>query len=101
MDIGFDAGVEYVLASNDGAPVAVFLLIPLQGGDVEGHVAYSPSAWGHTVPLLRAFVAWLWRETPHARLLAPVPARNRLARKMVLAAGFAESEPDLFEIRKP
>lgn len=91
---------SFVLGRDADRVVGVFLLIP-KGKDAEAHCAFSPLAWGRTWAIVRAFIAWVWANTELTRVLGPVPAYNRLARKMLQRAGWSEPAPGLFEIRKP
>jgi RimJ/RimL family protein N-acetyltransferase len=91
---------NFVLAHEGGRLVAVFLLTQQGTEAADVHLAFSPRAWGRTVPILRAFVAWCWTHTEYSRLVGPVPAHNRLARQLGLRAGFVELN-EVLEIRKP
>jgi RimJ/RimL family protein N-acetyltransferase len=42
------------------------------------------------VPILEAFLEWLWKTTERTRLVGPVPSYNRLALRLARAAGFRE-----------
>lgn len=91
---------NFILSRDpDGAALGVFLLIPRDEA-AEAHCAFSPRAWGRTWAIVQAFIAWVWTTTEFTRVLGPVPAHNRLARKMLQRAGWSEPEPGLFEIRK-
>lgn len=80
-----------VLAWEDGAPVAAFLLFPGAGpATAEVHFCFVPATWGRTKEIARAFVTWCWRETSVDRLEGPVPSYNRLALELARAAGFRQ-----------
>jgi RimJ/RimL family protein N-acetyltransferase len=103
LDAAERAGVEMIIAREAERSIAVFRLIP-HGRTGELHLAFDRSVWGETAPILRAFVEWAWRETPHTRLIGPVLPSNRLAARLARAAGFVERGSIhghlLFEIEK-
>ena len=80
-----DAQIEYVLARDEGAPVGVFLL-----AGAEIHFCLLPMTWGDTERIARGFLAWVWANTKHGRLVGKVPSYNALARKLAEAVGFVE-----------
>jgi hypothetical protein len=81
-------GLEYIVASEGGKPVAVFLLVTI-GDGAECHFCFSPHAWGDSERIARAFIEWVWvNYTNYSRLLGPVPSHNRLCRRLALAVGF-------------
>src|SRR5438105_10316579 len=83
------ADLEFVLASEDGEPAAVFLL-RAGGGFAETHFSFLPAAWGRSEAIARAFVAWVWANTHYRRLVGPVPAYNRLALRLAKRVGFTQ-----------
>lgn len=101
FEVGPAPQIDYILAREGARPLAVFLIV--QG--VEIHFCFVPSVWGHTLPIARAFVAWVWANTDAKVLLGPVPAHNRLALRLACAAGFREYANRggnvLTEIRRP
>lgn len=103
FEVGPRVGIEYILAKEDSEPVAVFLLVtglwPLAPAEV--HFCFVPAAWGRTRPIAIAFLEWVWKNTAHTRLLGPVPAHNRLARRLAIACGFEPGPEQVLEIRKP
>jgi hypothetical protein len=105
FEVGPCRGIEFVLAS-DPDPVAVFLLERRRDGSVAVHFCFVPAAWGYTLPVAAAFLEWVWKNTAHTRLLGPVPAHNRLARRLAIACGFEPGadlpgQDQVLEIRKP
>lgn len=87
-------GLTYVLAHDRGRLVALFIL--RQHGDLsetaEAHFCFAPEAWGRstTAKVGRAFIAWVWANTPLQWLLGPVPAHNRMALALARACGFTD-----------
>jgi RimJ/RimL family protein N-acetyltransferase len=81
------AGLEYVVAVRDGRALAIFVLI-VQDAAAEVHFCFRPEAWGESAPIARAFVEWVWRDTPWTWLMGPVPEHNRLALRLAEKAGF-------------
>jgi RimJ/RimL family protein N-acetyltransferase len=79
--------IEYVLATEDERPAALFLLVPPLP---EIHFCFDPYTWGRTREIALAFLEWVWKNTPYRRLVGPVPAYNRLARRLAEALGFTQ-----------
>jgi RimJ/RimL family protein N-acetyltransferase len=105
------ARVEYVIARDGGAAVAVFLIV--DGNEI--HFCFTPASWGKTEAIACGFLAWVWTHLPATCLYGPVPSYNRLALRLAKKVGFLETgrrsnvltkggrEYDLVqtEIRKP
>jgi RimJ/RimL family protein N-acetyltransferase len=99
-------GLDYIVAWDQGAPAAVFLLLAANGDEAEVHFCFAPDYWGKTEAIAREFLAWAWRNTGYRRLLGPVPLHNRLALRLARAVGFhpaPEQRHDLLllEITRP
>lgn len=88
FEVGPKDGLEYILATEHGKPVAVFVV--LQG--VEVHFCFAPGVWGRTLEIAQAFLEWLWSHAETAMLIGPIPKRNRLALSLALRAGFKKSD---------
>jgi len=86
LDVGPREGLEYVLATEHGKPVAVFVI--LQG--IEVHFAFSPGAWGSTLETSKAFLDWAWKHLDTPVLVGPIPKHNRLALSLARRCGFTE-----------
>ena len=82
--------IVYVLALDDGEPIAVFVLkaIPEDANAAEVHFAFHPSRWGRTKSTCGKFLAWVWRKTRFNTLIGPVPSYNHLARNLAQSVGF-------------
>ena len=69
----------YLLA-KDGDEVLGVFAYEIRGACWEVHLAMLPGAWGPRASLAWAeMLAWLWAHTPCRRLIASVPAYNRIA----------------------
>lgn len=84
-------GLTYVLARDRGRLLGLFVLVA-QETAAEVHFCLLPEAWGRstTVKTGRAFVEWVWENTPLTWLLGPVPSHNRLALRLAKACGFTD-----------
>ncbi len=92
-------GLEFVTATKDGRVLALFLLIE-RGTAAEVHFCFRPEAWGQAEAIARAFVEWIWRETPIQWMIGPVPEHNRLALKLAEKAGFTRFAVERAAVRK-
>ena len=72
---------EYVLATDDEKPVAVFVL---RGNEV--HFCFNECRWRRMVEIGKAFVEWIGRP-----LVGPVPSYNRIAFRLAKAVGFTHT----------
>ncbi len=79
--------IEYVTATEDGITVALFLLVP---PIPECHVCVLPQCWGRSREITRAWLDWVWGNTPYRRLVGPVPAYNRTCLKLSKNVGFTQ-----------
>lgn len=70
--------------------VGIVTAIPQNAVCYEIHVAFLPHAWGMTRPALRGAIAWLFAHTDARRIVAAVPAYNRLAIALGKDAGMTE-----------
>jgi RimJ/RimL family protein N-acetyltransferase len=87
--VGLRPGVEYILASDEKGPLAVFLLLDwADTGEV--HFGFAPRAWGNTEEVCRQFLDWTWRNTSYEWLEGPLPAHNRLAMRLTRRVGFQQ-----------
>jgi len=95
--VGFQAqlrpGLVYVVARDDhGQVLALFVLAQSYPSEAEVHFCFRPAVWGSTEDVARAFVDWIWRETPIDRLIGPVPGYNQLALQLARKVGFEPLE---------
>lgn len=88
LKVGPAPGIDYILASDNFSPVAVFLIVH----SAEVHFCFVPARWGRkrTEPIAHAFLTWVWGNTRINMLLGHVPAHNRLALRLAKAVGFIE-----------
>ena len=82
--------LEYVLASDESGPAAVFLLDWQDFERAEIHFCFHPRAWGETIEIAKQFVDWLWEKTPMRSAVGPVPGYNSLALYLAEKVGFQE-----------
>ncbi len=95
-------GMVYVLAEEDGKPVALFLLsIEHQPpASAEVHFCFTPDVWGRTRQIAEEFLEWVWRTSSLGRLVGPVPAYNGLALRLAKSVGFHGSGAPRTTVRK-
>jgi hypothetical protein len=68
--------------------LGIFTLIPENSVCFQIHAALLPHCWGSRTRLaLRGALAFAWRETPARRIVASIPAFNRLAVRLARDAG--------------
>jgi len=85
-----DDGIFYVTATRDGEYKGLFMLHPINGVTLEVHTCLLPSARGAAYVYAKRLLSWVWENTAAMRVVTQVPANNRLARKLALAAGMTE-----------
>jgi len=91
VDIGPREGVDFVIASEQGSPMALFLVVASGKDEAEVHFCFVPEAWGATRQVAEAFVDWVWKHYPKlARLIGPAPSYNRLAIRLAKLVGFRQ-----------
>jgi len=86
FEVGPRPDTEYVVAKRDAAVLAAFVILD----GMEVHFCFHPDAWGHTLPIAKAFLAWWWENTREKVLVGPIPRHNRLALALAKKAGFRE-----------
>jgi RimJ/RimL family protein N-acetyltransferase len=85
--------IWYVMAYDGEEELGVFLLCPENFICWQVHVAMLPSAMiikGRFTECGRQFIEWVWQNTPCLRLVAHVPAFNRLALRFAERAGLQQ-----------
>lgn len=81
-------GLDYVMACDDGEPIALFAVKTLPERTAEIHFCFKPSRWGHTQSTCEKFLKWIWKHSKFDVLVGPIPGYNRLALKLVDKLGF-------------
>lgn len=81
---------QYVAVYQSDEFCGIFVLSPHNGILTEVHTALLPTAWGDSADIGRAFIQWLFSNTPTRRLITAVPEYNRLALRMAKSTGMAE-----------
>lgn len=89
--------IEYIIATEDGNVAALFLLVPPLP---EVHICVLPHWWGHSREIVLAFLEWVWTNTPHRRLVGPIPAYNLLCRRLAEDVGFAQFDIERGAVEK-
>ena len=79
----------YLLASN-GHPCGIFLFAPENGICFNTHIAFLPSGWGAAREAAKQAAVWMFSNTRCQRIVASVPAYNRLALKTAKATGVTQ-----------
>lgn len=75
----------------DAAGMGIFTLIPQNAVCFEIHAALLPGAWGQqSRRLLQGAVRWAFTNTEARRIVASIPAYNRLAIALAKRSGFTE-----------
>ena len=89
-----DERVIYLAATMETACKAftelagIFTLLPQNSVCFEIHAAILPAAWGcRSREALRGAIAWTFAETGARRIVASIPAYNKLAVKLALDCG--------------
>lgn len=86
-----DPRIVYLIASDDTGPFGLFTLLPQNGVCFEIHCAMMPSAWGkQSTEALKKAIAFMWALTPARRIVASIPASNRLAIALAKRAGMTQ-----------
>jgi len=83
--------VIYLAVYDAAELLGLFLFVPQSGVCVEVHTCLLPRAWGgRAAEAARAARAWIWANTPAARIVTSVPEGNRLALRFARQAGMTE-----------
>lgn len=86
-----DDRIIYLAIFDAGEALGIFTLIPQNAVCYEIHCALLPPCWGPRTRLaLRGALAWAFRETPARRIVASIPAYNRLAIRLARDAGMTQ-----------
>lgn len=80
--------IWYVAAAESEEVQGIFTFIPQNAVCFEVHAAILPAAWGpRSREALRGAIAWMFENSPARRIVASIPAYNRLAIKLGRDAG--------------
>jgi RimJ/RimL family protein N-acetyltransferase len=72
----------YLALYDDAELIGMFLFVPITGVTLEVHTCILPTAWGARAgEAARVAMAWIWANTPAARIVGSVPESNRLAHR--------------------
>jgi hypothetical protein len=86
-----DSRIWYVLAYEGDALLGMFMYVPQSAVCWEVHCCLLPAAWGkHSRVALAHSFRWIWALTSCRRIVASIPAYNRLAVKLARLAGMTE-----------
>jgi RimJ/RimL family protein N-acetyltransferase len=86
-----DECIWWVAARDGDELLGVFMVYPHSHVCWEVHVAFLPSAWGpRAIAATRAAAQWLFGRTHCRRIVASIPASNRLAIRFARAAGMKQ-----------
>ncbi len=81
----------WMLVTEGGAPVGVFLVHPVNSYCYEMHTCLLPEAWGPTAGrAARLLGDWAFGETPCRKMITNVPAYNRLALRFAKMGGMRQ-----------
>jgi RimJ/RimL family protein N-acetyltransferase len=83
-----DERIWYIAARELDEVLGIFTLIPQNACCYEIHAALLPRCWGaRTREALRGALAWMFANSPARRIVASIPAYNRLAIALARDAG--------------
>jgi RimJ/RimL family protein N-acetyltransferase len=86
-----DPRLLYLAVRDGGQLLGIFTFVPQNAICFEIHAAVLPLAWGHrSRQALRGALEFAWRETPARRVVASIPAYNRLAIALGRSAGMTQ-----------
>lgn len=86
-----DDRIIYLATFDAGELLGIFTLIPQNAVCYEIHCALLPPCWGpRTREALRGAIAWAFANTPARRIVASIPAYNRLAIRLARDAGMTQ-----------
>jgi RimJ/RimL family protein N-acetyltransferase len=80
-------GLWYVVARDDGAPLALYVFEWHSPVWCSVHLCFLPHAWGRALDVSRAALGWLAQSSGCRKLTAAVPAYNRLTHALARRVG--------------
>lgn len=81
-------GILYLACYQDGVYQGLIATVEQSETRCEGHIAFLPIAFGHTVTLGQTCLDWIWEHTRFREIVAPVVEGNLLARRFLMKLGF-------------
>jgi RimJ/RimL family protein N-acetyltransferase len=88
FEVNDDPRIWYVLV-NDGA-LGLMMFLPQSTVCYEIHCCLLPGAWGRSAEAARGAIDFIFQHTDARRIVASVPAYNRLTCKLARAAGMTQ-----------
>jgi RimJ/RimL family protein N-acetyltransferase len=86
-----DERIVYLEVRDAGELLGIVTLIPQNAVCYEIHAALLPIAWGpRSAEALRGAIAWMFERSPARRIVASIPAYNRLAIALGKRAGMQQ-----------
>lgn len=83
--------IYYLIPEENGQPLGVFVVVPLNAACFEVHTCLLPESWGDMAKQAAAHLLdWVFSRTDCQKLITNVPAYNRLALRFAKAAGLVE-----------
>lgn len=83
--------IWYVLVHHWDEMLGLIAFVPRNSATYEVHCCLLPEAWGWRARLAaKDLRAWMWNHSPARRIVAQVPAFNRLALNFAKDAGMVE-----------
>jgi RimJ/RimL family protein N-acetyltransferase len=80
--------VHYVLISDGEEVLGFWAFFPENSTTWRAHICFLPNAYGEkTVQASREMIEWIWQNTPCQRIIGFIPLSNKLALRLVEAAG--------------
>jgi len=84
-----DDRIWYVLALDPDATLGILSFLPQNAICWEVHCALLPVAWGRSHQALRGAIEWVFEQGECRRVVASIPAYNRLAVALAITAGMS------------
>lgn len=86
-----DDRITYVLVRDEKHLLGMFALVPENAICWKLHPCLLRNAWGEKAREIgRAFIQWVWEQTPCLRLIASIPVSAETAIKLALDSGLEE-----------
>jgi len=81
---------ESVIVLMDDEKLGMIRIEPMNGICCQVHIATKPKMWGHAVEFGQLAKEWLFKHTRYQKVVAMVPAYNRLAIRVCRKIGFKQ-----------